>query len=82
MTTVNVRFSAALAQAAGTPRRSVALPADSTVADLLERLAADEPALAPRLSHLVVAVSGRHVGHDEPLHEGEEVVLVQAAAGG
>jgi molybdopterin converting factor small subunit len=52
------------------------------VADLLERLAADEPALAGRLSHLVIAVAGRHVGHDEPLHEGEEVVLVQPAAGG
>jgi molybdopterin converting factor small subunit len=80
--TINVRLSSALAQAAGTPRLRVALPADATVGDLVTQLAADQPQLASRLAHLVVAVAGRHVGQDEPLQEGQEVVLVMPAAGG
>jgi molybdopterin converting factor small subunit len=81
-TSVSVRFSAALAQAAGTPRLQLVLPGSATVGDLLDRLAAEQPALANRLSHLVVAVAGRHVGRDEPLQDGQEVVLVMPAAGG
>jgi molybdopterin converting factor small subunit len=61
-TSVNVRFSAALAQAAGTPRLQLALPCGATVGDLLDQLAANQPALADHLSHLVVAVAGRQVG--------------------
>ncbi len=80
--TVNVRFSAALAQTAGTPRLQMSLSEGATVGDLLEGLAAAQPDLAGRLAHLVVAVGGRHVGRDEPLHDGQEVVLVMPAAGG
>ncbi len=79
---VNVRFSAALAQATGTPRLRLILADGATVGNLLDQLAAEQPTLANRLSHLVVAVSGRHVGRDEPLHDGQEVVLVMPAAGG
>lgn len=79
---VNVRFSAALAQAVGTSRLQLALPGGATVGDLLDQLAADQPALVNRLSHLVVAVAGRHVDRTEPLHDGHEVVLVMPAAGG
>lgn len=80
--TVNVRFSAALAQAAGTPRLRMVLAGDTTVGDLLDQLAADQPGLAGRIPFLVVAVAGRHVGRDEPLQDGQEVVLVLPAAGG
>jgi molybdopterin converting factor small subunit len=79
---VTVRFSAALAQLAGAPRLRVALSPASTVGDLLDRLAAEQPAVASRLAHLVVAVAGRHVGRAEPLADGQEVVLVMPAAGG
>jgi molybdopterin converting factor small subunit len=81
-TTINVRLSSALAQVAGTPRLRITLPNEATVAELLGRLAAEQPELAPRLSHLVIAVGGRHVGRDEPLQDGQEVVLVMPAAGG
>ena len=80
--TVNVRFSAALAQTAGTPRLQMSLAEGATVGDLLDQLAVAQPHLAGRLSHLVVAVGGRHVGRDEPLQDGQEVVLVMPAAGG
>ena len=80
--TVNVRFSAALAQSAGTPRLQMPLLEGATVGDLLDQLAAAQPHLAPRIPYLVVAVGGRHVGRDEPLHYGQEVVLVKLAAGG
>ena len=80
--TVNVRFSAALAQAAGTPRLQMPMSEGATVGDLLDQLAAAQPHLASRIPHLVVAVGGRHAGRDEPLHEGQEVVLVMPAAGG
>jgi molybdopterin converting factor small subunit len=79
---VNVRFSAALAQTIGTPRLRLALADGATVGNLLDQLAAEQGALVNRLSHLVVAVAGRHVGRDEPLQDGQEVVLVMPAAGG
>ena len=80
--TVNVRFSAALAQSAGTPRLQMALPEGATVGDLLDQLATAQPHLAARIPHLVVAVGGSHAGRDEPLRDGQEVVLVMPAAGG
>ena len=80
--TINVRFSAALAQAAGSPRLRVSVAAEPTVGALLDQLAAEQPALASRLPHLIVAVAGRHVGRDEPLQDGQEVVLVSPSAGG
>ena len=48
--TVNVRFSAALAQSAGTPRLQMPLPEGATVGDLLDQLAAAQPHLAGRIS--------------------------------
>ena len=80
--TVNVRFSAALAQTAGTPRLQMAMLEGATVGDLLDQLAAAQPHLAGRLPHLVVAVGGRHAGRADPLYDGQEVVLVMPAAGG
>ena len=82
MLTVNVRFSAALAQAAGSPRLRIALVDGATVGALLDELSASFPHLASRLPHLIVAVAGRHVGRAEPLQDGQEVVLVSPSAGG
>ena len=94
MTTVNVRLSAALAQAVAAPRLRVTLRDDpageaagraadgATVGALLDELAAGYPLLAPRLRHVVVSVAGRHVDRGEPLAEGQEVVIVLPAAGG
>lgn len=82
MIIINVRFSAALAEAAGSPRLHLALADGATVGALLDALAASMPHLAPRLPHLIVAVAGRHVDRAEPLADGQEVVLVMPAAGG
>ena len=80
--TVNLRFSAALAQSAGTPRLQMFLLEGATVGDLLDQLASAQPHLSARIPHLVVAIAGRHAGRDERLHDGQEVVLVMPAAGG
>ena len=90
MTTVNVRLSAALAQAVASPRLTVTLRDDpagaatvgATVGALLDDLAASYPLLAPRIRHVIVSVAGRHVDHGEPLAEGQEVVIVLPSAGG
>jgi molybdopterin converting factor small subunit len=82
MIAVNVRFSAALAQAAGSPRLRLALADGATVGSLLDELAFALPNLGSRLPHLIVAVAGRHAGREEPLADGQEVVLVMPAAGG
>ncbi len=81
-TTVNVRLSAALAQAAIAPRLRMTLAGEATAVALLAQLAAEQPALAGRLAHVVVAVAGRHVAGSEALQEGQEVVLILPAAGG
>jgi molybdopterin converting factor small subunit len=79
---VQVRLGSGLATAAGTRRLSVELPQDATVATLLERLRADEPAIAPALDSALPVVRGTHASGEQPLAEGDEVALLIPVAGG
>ena len=70
---VQVRLGSGLATAAGTRRLRVELPRDATVATLLERPRADEPAIAPALDSALPVVWGTHASGEKRLAEGDEV---------
>lgn len=80
--TVNVRLSAGLAQAVGRTRLVVTLAEGATVADLVEHLRAEHPALASRLDLALPVVSGRHASPSDRLAPGQEVALLLPVAGG
>lgn len=79
---ITVRLSAGLARQAGQPRLSLDLAEGATLADLLARLRAGYPALAPQLEATVAVIAGRHAGMDEPLTAGQEVALLVPISGG
>ncbi|MCC6832540.1 MAG: MoaD/ThiS family protein [Thermoleophilia bacterium] len=76
---VRVRFNGVLAARLG-PRRDIAMPSGSTVADLLERLAAEAGVVGS--AGLAVAVAGRLVPPDRPLADGEDLAVLTPVAGG
>jgi len=76
------RMNGSLAQLAGTPRLSLALPENATVANLLHQLCQQHPALLPKLDIILPVISGRYVALTEPLHDGQEVALLLPVAGG
>jgi molybdopterin converting factor small subunit len=79
---VRVRLGAGLAQLAGNPRLVIGLEEDVTVADLLDQLRSEYPALAQKLDTAVPMISGRHAAHTETLTAGQEVALLLPVAGG
>lgn len=76
--TVDVRLGARL----GPGRRSITLPADSTVATLLETLAPELGRSPAELAGVAVAVGGEVVGRDRVLRDGESLALILPVAGG
>lgn len=76
--TVDVRLGARL----GPGRRSVTLPADSTVADLLAALAPDLGRTPAELAGVAVALGGEVVARDRSLRDGESLALILPVAGG
>jgi molybdopterin converting factor small subunit len=79
---VQVRLGSGLATAAGTRRLNVELPQDATVEVLLERVGADEPAIAPALGSALTVLRGTHVSGGQRLADGDEVALLIPVAGG
>jgi sulfur-carrier protein len=79
---VQVRLGTGLATAAGTSRLRLELPAGATVATLLDRLRADQPAIAAGLDSALPVVRGVHAGVAQELAEGDEVALLIPVAGG
>ncbi|WP_299557698.1 MoaD/ThiS family protein [uncultured Mycolicibacterium sp.] len=80
---VTVRFFAAAAAAAGTDERVLTVPAGTTLAGLVEVLAASGPELArvlPRCSYLCDEVAARDP--DRPLRPGQTVDVLPPFAGG
>ena len=75
-------FATAL-DAVGSAETEHELPDGSTIADLIERLTAAYPNLAPLWPRLAVAVDGE-VAADRaaPLHDGAEVALLPPVSGG
>ena len=75
-------FATAL-DAVGSAETEVDLPDGSTVADLIERLTATYPDLAPLWPRLAVAVDGEVAGDRcAPLDDGAEVALLPPVSGG
>lgn len=79
---VRVRFSAGLAQLVGTPHLAVTLVEEATVADLLQHLRRQHPALEQRLGLAIPIIAGRPVAQSESLTAGQEVALLLPVAGG
>jgi molybdopterin synthase catalytic subunit len=77
---VHVRLFASYREAAGTSRLDRSLAAGATVADLLEALASQIPALqrAPGM----VAVNQTYVPPATRLEDGDEVALIPPVSGG
>ena len=79
---VRVRLGAGLSRFAEAPLLALEVPEATTVAGLLEALAADQPALAPALPSALPVVAGAHATRERPLREGDEVALLIPVAGG
>ena len=79
---VRVRLSAGLIPSGGNSRLSVSLGENATVADLLEYLRGEYPALASKINTALPMVAGRAVTPAHPLTEAEEVALLLPTAGG
>jgi molybdopterin converting factor small subunit len=79
---VRVRLSAGLAPTVGHSRLSVSLLENATVADLLDHLRTEYPALAQKINAALPLVSGRPVAPSHCLNEAQEVALLLPAAGG
>jgi molybdopterin synthase catalytic subunit len=80
--TVRVRAFALVRQAIGTADTTIRLPPDATVSHLLDRLAADCPAVAPLLDRIVVTVNQRFAEPTERLASGDEVAVFPPVSGG
>lgn len=79
---IRVRLGAGLSLPAGNSRLSVSLSENATVADLLDHLRAEYPALIPKINVALPLVSGRPVALSHCLSEAQEVALLLPAAGG
>ncbi len=82
MILINVRMSLGLAKLAGNTRLRVMLDEGATVADLLDHLCSQYPALKQKLNIAVAIVSGRHATASQTLSHGQEVALLIPIAGG
>jgi molybdopterin converting factor subunit 1 len=79
---VRVRAFAALREALGFGERIVILPASATVADLLELLSAEAPALGLDERRFAIAVNRSFAQRDAQLADGDEVALIPPVSGG
>ena len=61
---------------------SVELPEGATVAQLRNRLGAENPRLAVRLPQIRIAVNQEFAGDDTVINEGAEVALIPPVSGG
>jgi molybdopterin converting factor small subunit len=79
---IDVRLGGGLSRLAGGPRLALDVADGATVADVLARLAAEQPAIAPGLPSALTVVRGAQVGEERVLAEGDEVAVLTPVAGG
>ncbi len=79
---VQVKLFATLKDRAGGSQVTVELPADATVAVLLDRLGQTQPKLAPALTTCLVAVNQEFAFGSTPIRAGDEVALFPPVSGG
>jgi molybdopterin converting factor small subunit len=72
-----------LKQDAGAKQRSLDLAGDSaTVADVIDTLAAQIPAMAARLDTVALVIGDEIVDSDTVLYDGDQVALLPPVSGG
>lgn len=79
---VRIRLGTGIARFAPAPILTVQLPTGATVDDLYDRLASNNPELAPALRSALPLVAGAHVERGRVLEPGEEIALLPPVAGG
>ena len=79
---VQVRLFASLRQAVGAGTLTRSLPVGATVADLVQALAADYPALPTAAGAIYASVNRVYAGQDTLLQPGDEVGLFPPVSGG
>jgi molybdopterin synthase catalytic subunit len=78
---ISVRTFAVLRELS-TPRDSLDLPEDASLADAWRAFAERYPALAPHGEYVHGAVNGVYAAWDTPLHDGDEVAWLPPVSGG
>ncbi|MDH3285492.1 MAG: MoaD/ThiS family protein [Acidobacteriota bacterium] len=81
--TVDIEVFGQLVDLMGGTRHSVELSErHCTVGEATAQLAREIPALEPALSSIAYAIGDRVVRRDEPLHDGQTLVLLAPVSGG
>ncbi len=80
--TLSVRLNGQLMTTIGAARLSLSLPAQATVADLLDALAAQYPDAAGLLRRAIAVIGAQHVTPAASLAGAAEVALLMPIAGG
>lgn len=79
---LQIRTFAMVRHVLGTASLNLELPAGATVAQLLERLTADYPPIAPYLDRIVVTVNQQFVDRAQVLASEDEVAIFPPVSGG
>src|SRR5262245_53020040 len=79
---VSVQLFGGARQRAGRARIELDLPESARVSDLRAALAAQEPALAPLLASVRIAVDSEYAEEDRVIPEGAELAVIPPVSGG
>ncbi len=79
---VRIRFGTGIARSAPAPVIALQLPEGATVADVYDRLAAQDPRLADALRSALPIIGGVHADRGHELSPGDEVALLAPISGG
>jgi molybdopterin converting factor subunit 1 len=79
---VRVRAFATVRQILGASEVTLELPAGATVADLLEHLAAEYPAIVPLLERTIVTVNQSYANRSQSVGAGDEIAIFPPVSGG
>lgn len=79
---VRIRLFAVAKELAGRDVISLDLPAGSTISQLRVQLAAEVPALAAVLPHVLFAIGSQYAQDDSAIPAGSEVACIPPVSGG
>ncbi|HEX7069544.1 MAG TPA: molybdopterin converting factor subunit 1 [Rhodothermales bacterium] len=79
---VHVLLFSVLRERLGTSTLSVRVPEQATVADLLDAVCAEHPAITRFRKTLRVAVNAEYASADDPVRAGDEIALITPVSGG
>lgn len=80
--TIELRYFAAMREALGRSSERLTVPAGFTAADMLDRLAAEQPKLSRLRPVLMVMVNQAYADRDAPLADGDELAFIPPVSGG